>query len=175
MSRFLKSLFLFCVVAPLAGCTLFYPNWGATGLPEDQITLTPTITETGSESASPTESASESTSPTATESQSAAPTQKKVEVEIVFAMAYPEDGIVEVVAQVPNLAETSGVCTLELSGPSDLTVKVKAEPSSDFMQCAPFDVQISDLAAGSYQAVVTYESTGHIGKSAAYPVEVPSA
>lgn len=175
MSRFSKSLLLLSVVAPLAGCTLFYPNWGATGLPEDQITLSPSISDSSTATASPTESATATSEPTATESQTAAPTQKKVDVEIVFAMAYPEDGIVEVVAQVPNLAEKSGECTLVLTGPSDLTVTVSAEPSSDFMQCAPFDVQLSQLAAGSYQAVVSYESVTHVGKSAAYPVEVPSA
>lgn len=175
MSRILKSFLIVGLSFPLASCSVFYPNWGATGIPETEISITPSESQSGSESPSPTEepSSSETSSPTATNSSSAAPTQKPVSVEILFAMAYPDDGYLEVVAQVPNLSEQKGECVLTLSGPVDLSLTVSAEPSSDFMQCQPFDIDLSKLTAGSYEAVVEYDSTAHTGESDPYPVEVP--
>lgn len=175
MSRFLKPLLILGVAFPLTSCSVFYPNWGATGLPENQIPVTPSQTSTPSDTGSPTAepTASGSESPTESATATPTPTLKKVSVEILFAMVYPEDGVVEVVAQVPNLSEKLGECVLTLSGPVDLSLSVSAEPSSDFMQCEPFDLELSKLTAGSYQAVVEYHSETHTGESAPYPIEVP--
>jgi hypothetical protein len=173
VSRFFKSLLLVGALIPLASCSVFYPNWGATGIPETEITLSPTTSESQSESASPSEEPSESATATETATATPTPTQQKVSVEILFAMVYPDDGVLEVVAQVPNLSEQKGECVLTLSGPVSVSVTVPAEPSSDFMQCQPFDVELLKLSSGSYQAVVEYDSASHAGTSAAYPVEVP--
>ena len=175
MSRFLKSLLLVSAALPLASCSVFYPNWGATGLPDDEIPVNPTATVSPSSSESsseqPTESESAIASPTPSETESTAP-KKKVSVEILFAMADNETGVLEVVAQVPNLSEQSGECVLTLTGPTSVSSTVGAEQSSNFMQCAPFDIELSRLAPGSYSAVVEYDSDGHAGSSQPYPIEV---
>lgn len=175
MSRFLKSLFVFSAAVPLASCSVFYPNWGATGLPDEEIPVNPTATVSPSASEStseqPTESPSTSTSPSPSETETTAP-KAKVSVEILFAMADSETGVLEVVAQVPNLSEQTGECVLTLTGPTSISSTVSAEQSSNFMQCTPFDIELSRLAPGSYSAVVEYDSTGHFGSSQPYPIEV---
>lgn len=175
MSRILKSMLIFAASLPLASCSVFYPNWGATGLPETDIPISPSQTESGAETSTPTAepTATDTASPSGSASASASPTVKPATVEILFASTYPDEGYIEVVAQVPNLSETKGECQLTLSGPIDFSMTVSAEQSSDFMQCQPFDIELSKLPSGSYQAVVEYNSTGHSGKSAPYPVEVP--
>ena len=175
MSRFLKSFLVLSAVMPLASCSVFYPNWGATGLPDTEISVSPSATQSDTESAQPTAEPTSTESPSESPSESASPTPtlKRASVEILFAMAYPEDGYVEVVAQVPNLSENSGECVLTLSGPVDLSMTVSAEQSSDFMQCQPFDLELSKLTAGEYQAVVEYHSATHSGESAPYPIAVP--
>lgn len=175
MSRFLKPLIILGVALPLSSCSVFYPNWGATGLPESEISVTPTQSSPPTESESPTVEPTDTATapPTQSATPTPTPTLKKATVEILFAMVYPEDGMVEVVAQVPNLSENKGECVLTLAGPVDLSFTASAEPSSDFMQCQPFDIELTKLTAGSYEAVVEYHSETHSGKSAPYPIEVP--
>lgn len=175
MSRLSMSLLVFAGALPLAGCSAFYPNWGATGLPENEITISPSVgpSESTSPEASASETASPSSSASASETASPAPTKQNVTVEILFAASFPEDGVLEVVAQVPNLAERVGVCELKLTGPTSLVLSSAAEPSSDFMQCAPFDIQLESIISGRYQAVVSYDSDDHTGVSAPVQVDVP--
>lgn len=175
MSRFLKSLLIFGASVPLASCSVFYPNWGATGLPDEEIPVNPSSstspTSTETATAQPSETATETASPTPSETDTTAP-KKKVSVEILFAMADSETGILEVVAQIPNLSEQSGECVLTLTGPTSISSTVSAEQSSNFMQCKPFDIELSRLAPGNYSAVVEYASAAHAGTSQPYPIEV---
>ena len=175
MSRLRVSLLLLPVLL-LSGCTLFYPNWGATSLPEDELipsteSASPTETETPSASPSPSATESPSNSPSPSASESVMRTEAMVE--IVMAVVESDFGLLTVIAQVPGVTDASGSCTLTFLADSfEKSYSAAAEQSSDFMQCAPFDIELSKLAPGSYSAVVEYDSEAHSGSSQPYPIEV---
>lgn len=150
----------------LTGCSVFYPNWGAEGLPEEElITESPTATETPTEtpSAAPSESPSETVKP-----------KEKATVDILMAVVEEELGVLTVVAQIPRISESGGSCTVRfLGGSVEKTLEVAAEPSSDYTQCFPIELPLSDLPSGNGVVTVTYESERHIGESAATSVVIP--
>lgn len=155
----------------LTGCSVFYPNWGATGLPEE----TPSA-QTSSDSAEPTpteEPSAEEPQPSESPSEEA-PAKIKVEVEILMAVAEPDFGVLTVVAQVPNVSESGGKCTMRFLGNNiEKVLEVKAEPSSDYTQCFPIEFPLSDLPRGNGVVTVTYDSERHTGVSAATSVVIP--
>lgn len=150
----------------LTGCSVFYPNWGAEGLP-DEVPLT--------ESASPEETSTESQSaePTQTPTETAKP-KIKTTVEILMAVVDEELGVLTVVAQIPRINESDGTCTVRfLGGSVEKTLEVAAEPSSGYTQCFPIELPLSDLPSGNGVVTVTYESERHFGESAATSVVIP--
>jgi hypothetical protein len=159
----------------LSGCGVFYPNWGATALPEEPLVTVETNQETET-SAEPEASVepTASVSPEAAETTEAAVSQLPVEVVILIAEAYSDEGILEVVAQVPGITESGGTCTMRFIG-SDVekTVKVSAQSASDYTQCFPIEFPLSELPSGSGIVTVKYESEFHLGTSAASSVVIP--
>jgi hypothetical protein len=153
----------------LSGCSLFYPNWGATGLPEE--TAAPqSVSEEATVEAEATEEPSAEPTPTETEATEKLP----AEVEILMAVAEPDFGVLTVVAQIRNLSETGGKCTMRFLGNNvEKILEVKSEPSSDYTQCFPIEFPLSDLPKGNGVVTVTYESERHIGVSAATSVVIP--
>ena len=149
----------------LAGCSVFYPNWGADGLPEESISESPTAEETPTQTQSP--------EPTQTPSQSVKP-KAQATVDILVASVDEELAILTVVAQIPSISESDGTCTVRfLGGSVDKTFDVAAEPSSGYTQCFPIEIPLSDLPSGNGVVTVTYESDKHIGESAVTSVVIP--
>ena len=166
MRNFVKTLMVVAISLTLTGCSVFYPNWGATSLPEP-ATESQTITEE-----EPT--ATEETQTELTPEETAAPEEtkepivrKEVSVEIIMAVPEPSVGVLTVVAQIPSMSETGGRCIFKYLGNGvSKTMEVKAEPSSDYTQCFPIEFPLKDLPSGNGVVTVSYESEGHFGTSA---------
>ena len=159
----------------LSGCGVFYPNWGATALPEEPLVTVETNQETET-SAEPEASVepTASVSPEAAETKEAAVSQLPVDVVILIAEAYSDEGILEVVAQVPGITESGGNCTMRFIGSdTEKVVKVSAQSASDYTQCFPIEFPLSELPSGSGVVTVKYESEFHLGTSAASSVVIP--
>ena len=149
----------------LSGCTVFYPHWGETAMP------TPTKTVSPSSSASIEPSPSESTTASAT--PSAAPKNKAV-LEILSSEADSETGLLTVVAQVINTAESGGRCTLKfISGSTSKTVSAAAEANVDTTQCFPLELNLADLPAGTGAISVSYDSVDFAGSTGSEAVLIP--
>jgi hypothetical protein len=176
MRRVLLTLSALGLSATLVGCSAFYPNWGATGLPEEpESSFSQEPTETLEETET-----SESSEPEATESEepeaSAEPevVRKQVQVEIIMAVAEPDFGVLTVVAQIPGMAEAGGNCIMRFIGSDkEVSMEVRAEPSSDYTQCFPIEFPLADLPAGNGIVTVSYESPTHFGLSPASSVVIP--
>ncbi len=176
MSRLRVSLLLLPALL-LSGCSLFYPNWGATSLPEDDL-IPSSDSPASTDSAQPTESPSASSTATSTASPSPSTSESvmrtEVGVEIVMAVVEADLGLLTVIAQVPGVTDATGICSLTFLADSfEKTYSVSAEQSSDFMQCAPFEVSLDDLPSGSGLVTVNFESTRFFGKSGASSAVIP--
>lgn len=174
MFRSLKFVGLASAVLLLAGCSVFYPNWGATSLPEEPelATSEPASTDTETESAEPEPSESETTA--ATESEEPKPEPKATDVEIIMAAVEPDYGVLTVVAQVPGVSDSDGTCTVRFqSGNFEQKLTVKAEPSSSYTQCFPAELALKDLPSGRGLVTVSYQSDLYVGTSAATSVDIP--
>ena len=166
MRNFVKTLMVVAISLTLTGCSVFYPNWGATSLPEP-VTESQTITEEA-----PTATEETQTDPTPEETAAPEETKepivrKEVSVEIIMAVPEPSVGVLTVVAQIPSMSETGGKCIFKYLGNGvSKTMEVKAEPSSDYTQCFPIEFPLKDLPSGNGVVTVSYESEGHFGTSA---------
>lgn len=166
MRNFVKTLTVVAISLTLTGCSVFYPNWGATSLPEP-VTESQTITEE-----EPTATEETQTEPTPEETAAPEETKepivrKEVSVEIIMAVPEPSVGVLTVVAQIPSMSETGGKCIFKYLGNGvSKTMEVKAEPSSDYTQCFPIEFPLKDLPSGNGVVTVSYESEGHFGTSA---------
>ena len=166
MRNFVKTLLVVAISLTLTGCSVFYPNWGATSLPEP-ATESQTITEE-----EPTATEETQTEPTPEETAAPEETKepivrKEVSVEIIMAVPEPSVGVLTVVAQIPSMSETGGKCIFKYLGNGvSKTMEVKAEPSSDYTQCFPIEFPLKDLPSGNGVVTVSYESEGHFGTSA---------
>lgn len=166
MRNFVKTLMVVAISLTLTGCSVFYPNWGATSLPEP-ATESQTITEK-----EPTATEETQTEPTPEETAAPEETKepivrKEVSVEIIMAVPEPSVGVLTVVAQIPSMSETGGKCIFKYLGNGvSKTMEVKAEPSSDYTQCFPIEFPLKDLPSGNGVVTVSYESEGHFGTSA---------
>lgn len=162
----------------LTGCSVFYPNWGATSLPEEQTAApTPTETVTVTAEPEPTGSTEEEVEPAAsvdpTESNEPAIVQKNAEVTIIMAVPEPDFGVLSVVAEVLGVTEFEGNCTLRFIGSDqEKSAMVSASPSSNYTVCA-FEYPLSDLPSGNGVVTVSYESERYLGRSPASSVVIP--
>lgn len=147
----------------LSGCTLLYPHWGATGLPSD------TPSESAS-TAAPSASASASTSASA--SPSSVPVQPAT-LHIIQSNVDATVGVIDVVAEVTNVSEDGGHCTLSItSGANTKTQTVKAESNVDGTQCFPMEITLTGLAKGPATFKVTYSSAGYSGSTGPQAVTI---
>ncbi len=174
MARAFKVLALASSVALLAGCSVFYPNWGATSLPEEPANSTSEPTDSATETQEPeaTESANETAAPE--ESEAPKPEPKKTTVELIMAVVEPELKILTVVAQLPGVSDEGGSCTFRFqAGDFEKKLTVKAEPSASYTQCYPIEVPLSQLKSGAGLVTVSYKSDLYVGTSAASSVDIP--
>lgn len=177
MRRLLLGASALLVGLALTGCSAFYPNWGATGLPEEPET-------SNTETLEPTETPTPEETETTEEEPTAEPTQEQTEepeiqrvqtaVEIIMVVPEPDFGVLTVVAQVPGISESGGSCIMRFIGADqEKTMEVRAEPSSDYTQCFPIEFPLSDLPTGNGIVTVSYESERHFGTSPASSVVIP--
>jgi hypothetical protein len=180
MPRFFVVAAASTLALTLSGCSVFYPNWGATGIPEEPFDNSEVIDGVNevepevevSATAEPTPEATE-TAPEA-EATPAPVAQARVNVDILMAVVEAEFGVLTVIAQVPGVAENAGSCELKfMSGGFEKTMRVKAEQSSDYTQCFPIEMPLDGLPAGNALVTVSYESERFIGRSAATSVVIP--
>lgn len=175
MARAFKVLTLAATVALLSGCSIFYPNWGATSLPEEPANSTSETTDSATDPAQEpeaTESATETAAPE--ESQAPKPEPKKTTVELIMAVVEPELKILTVVAQLPGVSDEGGSCTFRFqAGDFEKKLTVKAEPSASYTQCYPIEIPLSQLKSGAGLVTVSYKSDLYVGTSAASSVDIP--
>jgi hypothetical protein len=148
----------------LAGCTLFYPNSGSV---EDGFESTSEASEAPAESTDPEQTTSPSPSP----SSSLLATKIDLRLEAVDASS----GSLLVVAEILNLIDDGGTCTLSYyqgSSPTALGT-VKAERNVTSTQCSPFNIDLASVPKGALQLTVSYLSENHIGESDKFEVNIP--
>ena len=175
MRKLMIGLSLIFATLLLSGCGVFYPNWGATSLPEEPTATIETNPEPEA-SAEPEVSVEPTASATPEETETSEPATKQLpaDVVILIAEAYSDTGMLEVVAKVQGITESDGTCTMRFIGSdTEKTVKVSAQPASDYTQCFPIEFPLSELPSGSGIVTVTYESEFHLGKSPASSVVIP--
>jgi hypothetical protein len=141
----------------LSGCTLLYPHWGATGLPSDSAS------SSSSASAQPSSSASASAS--ASPTPSVKPVQPAT-LHIIQSNVDATAGVIDVVAEITNVSEDGGHCTLTITaGAATKTQTVKAESNVDSTQCFPMEITLAGLPKGPASFKVTYSSPGYTGNT----------
>ena len=166
MRTFVKTLAVSTLLLTLSGCSVFYPNWGATSLPEPVSESETVVPEETTAQETPTETATPEETTTA-EATKEPVVRKEVTEEIIMAVTDPAAGVFTVVAQIPNLTEAGGKCIFKYLGNGvSKTKEVKAEPSSEYTQCFPIEFPLKDLPSGNGVVTVSYESEGHFGTSA---------
>lgn len=178
--RAVKFTLLILMAVSLSACSAFYPNWGAEA-PQDAFSNDAAPIDDKDSSSIDQATASETSNQESVVPEEidaeAGPEQAvltKVDVEIYSAMVYEEEGILEVIAQGIGFVEDGGSCTLRfLSGETEKTMTVDAVSSSDYTQCSPIDLSLSDLPSGSGVVSVSYESTLHAGTSSPFSVVIP--
>lgn len=175
MARSIRLIAVLSGLALLSGCSMFYPNWGATSLPEEPTSSAAEATSEPTESEpEPEQTSSTSETETAEPTETAKPEPKKIDVEILMAVVEPELKLLSVVAQVPGVSDEGGSCTFRFqSGDFDRKITVKAEPSSTYTQCYPIDVPLKDLKSGAGIVTVSYKSDLYVGTSPATSVVIP--
>jgi hypothetical protein len=146
----------------LTGCTLFYPNSGSI---EDGLEPTSATSEAPAESAEPEQS------PSPSPSNSLMTTK----LDLRFDALDASGGSLLVVAEILNLIDDGGTCTLSYyqgSSPTALGT-VKAERNVTSTQCSPFNIDLASVPKGALQLTVSYLSENHIGESDKFEVNIP--
>lgn len=153
--QWLKLAGIALVGLSLAGCSLLYPHWGATTFP----TSTASSSSQAPQTPVPTDSASATASPTAVPVQLA-------KIVILQNNVDATAGTDSVVAEISNVSEDGGQCTLTVTvGGVSKSQTVRAESNVDTTQCYPMSVPLASLPHGSASMVVTYKSAAYVGSS----------
>ncbi len=151
------------VVSLVAGCALFYPNIGNSQSPSDPMNPTPSTMESTEASSTPSPS------------ESPAISKQKAKPMITFTEIDYGSMMLLVVAEVVNVAEASGTCSVRFvsEGKTVYEGSVKAEENVATMQCYPINIPLGELPTGTGVIVVTYESENYLGSSEDFEVEIP--
>lgn len=146
----------------LSGCSILYPNWNTTAKPGD------TSTPSSSSSAPASESASATPSPTPSVAV------KKAQIAWVDSGVDTAAGVIYAVAEITNVVEDGGTCTLTFIGAGKTkTVSGKAEVNATDTQCHPLEIPLAGLPKGAALITMTYSSPNFAGTSAAVAVNIP--
>lgn len=153
------------VTTLLSGCSLLYPNWGATSFPSHSASASQTPSETPSETPTPTETPKPT--PTVTP-------KNKAKIQLNDVQVDTDNGVIDVIAEVTNVFEEGGTCKLTVtSGETSATAKARAEQNVTDTQCGLLEVNLSELAKGKGKLVVTYSSDKSEGTSETQVVTIP--
>lgn len=129
-----------CVALTLSGCSMFYPA----------PTPTPTVEPTKTPLPTPT--------PTVD------PDLTKIELNILDATGFRDNGTVTVIAEALGVMEEDGTCTLHVTqDKASQTVTVKAEPNVTSTQCFPMEVPIAGFKNGKVSYSILYVSSKSTG------------
>ena len=161
MKKLLIVLALTSATLTLSGCDVFYPH--------------STESPTPSESATPSETATvePSETPSATPTQTAIVRQKAV-VRILQSSADAGAGTISVVAEVADISEDGGSCTLIVTqGSVTKQVTAKAESNVTDTQCYPLNLPYAGFASGEAKFEVKYDSSYYVGSSSGNPITIP--
>ena len=160
----------------LSGCSAFVPSWNAQPTPieigneTDPQEVNQDETETESEPVEP----EPETEPEPTETEPEPTERSEVNVDVVSAMVYEDEGQLEVIAQVLDVVEDGGECSLKLlAGDFSADQTVMANRSSSYTQCAPIDIPLSGLPGGTAVVSVSYTSDSYEGESEPVSVVIP--
>jgi hypothetical protein len=152
------------VATSLSGCSVLYPNWNTTSGPGDSST------PSSSSSASASSNATESATPTPTPTVAV----KKAQIAWVDSGVDTAAGVIYGVAEITNVVEDGGSCTLTFIGAGKTkTVTGKAESNATDTQCHPLELPIAGLPKGAALITMSYTSPTHAGTSAAVAVNIP--
>lgn len=164
MKRLAFSAISISAAMLLAGCSLLYPNWGTTQKPSD-----PETTTSSPSASSPSETPSET--PSATETPKVV---QKAILNIIQSGVDTANGELYAVAEVTNVVEDGGTCTLDYSsGSFTKSITVKAESNVHTTQCFPINLPLKSLPKGAGTFTITYQSDGYKGTSAPNAVAIP--
>jgi hypothetical protein len=166
----------------LTGCSAFVPSWNAqpTPIEIDNETEVDDVNEVPQ--SEPDSDPEETEEPTESEQVAEEEPEEPVEpveretvnVEVISAMAYVDEGQLEVIAQVFDVVEDAGECTLKLlAGDFSTELTVAADRSSNYTQCAPMDIPLSELPGGTAVVSVSYLSDNYEGESSSVSVVIP--
>lgn len=157
MKKIASILLATAIALSLSGCALLYPNWGTDQSPGTSQSAVPSDT--------PSDSASPSTTPT--------PTKNKANVRINDAYADATGGVISVVADVANIAQDGGTCTLILQyGTTTKRFPFKAEANVTTTQCHPMDIPLTGIPKGTVLVSVEYSSADYFGVSASQSIAI---
>jgi len=162
----------------LSGCSAFVPSWNAqpTPIEIDNENDSPDVNESEPETEPepvPVEPETDP-EPEQTEEEPEPVERSEVNVEVVSAMVYTDEGQLEVIAQVFDVVEDGGECSLKLlAGDFSTEATVMANRSSNYTQCAPIDIPLSGLPGGTAVVSVSYVSDSYEGESEPVSVVIP--
>jgi hypothetical protein len=163
LKKFLVATAVVLGTLTLSGCQYFYPNWGATSAPTGTPTASPTSEPTASETSEPSPSASASQKP-----------KSQVGLRVLSSVADAGAGQITVIAEVADISEDGGSCTLKVtSGSVTKTLTVKAESNVTDTQCYPFNLPLTGIPSGNASFTVSYESADSIGATGANSLVIP--
>lgn len=145
----------------LSGCDVFYPH----------PNQSPTVSESPSASESPSETPSQT--PSATPTATTKPRQQQ-EIRVLQASADSAAGTITVIAEVADISEDGGNCTLTVTqGSLTRQFTAKAESNVTDTQCYPLTVASSGFSSGDASFTVKYESTDSFGTSSPQTIAIP--
>jgi hypothetical protein len=82
--------------------------------------------------------------------------------------------VIFAVAEVTNVVEDGGLCTLTFIGAGKTkTITGKAESNATDTQCHPLELPLAGLPKGAGLITITYDSATHSGTSSAIAVNIP--
>lgn len=93
------------------------------------------------------------------------PGSDKKSVEIIITAANQNNNVLQIRTQIATVTST-GKCTLTLSKAEQTVTKTAdIQPLASTSACKGFDIPVSELSLGSWQATLTYENDSLIGSA----------
>ncbi|TQL54653.1 hypothetical protein FB464_2195 [Subtercola boreus] len=146
------------------------PSASASGTPTPTPSATPTVAPTrpATPTAAPTTTPAPTPTPTATPAPTVPPVPPVGQVTpfIVAANWDSQAGALSVSANVPQIVEGDGTCTITASlGSVSVSDSFAASPSAGSTDCGTHSLSSSDFTAGEWTVVVAYASSTSAGSA----------
>jgi hypothetical protein len=100
--------------------------------------------------------------------------KSQVGLRVLSSIADAGAGQITVIAEVADISEDGGSCTLKVtSGSVTKTLTVRAESNVTDTQCYPFNLPLTGIPSGNASFTVSYESADSIGETGANSLVIP--